>query len=131
MRASRFALATAGVAALMAIGSVPVAVSAAEKAKEPTGQDLAFDRRKGNCLACHQFPTLQTTRSSVSKNYTAATIGPPIIAMNKRYPDKAKLRAQIWDPMTTNPDTLMPPFGKHQILSDKEIDLITDFIYGL
>jgi sulfur-oxidizing protein SoxX len=51
--------------------------------------------------------------------------------MKARYPDKAKLRAQIWDATTVNPNTIMPPFGKHKMLSEKEIDLVTDFIYSL
>ncbi|MEO8626840.1 MAG: hypothetical protein ABI612_01890 [Betaproteobacteria bacterium] len=28
-----------------------------------------------------------------------------------------------------NPNTVMPPFGKHQVLTEEEIDLIVDFIY--
>jgi len=58
-------------------------------------------------------------------------IGPPLIAMKARYPDKAKLRAQIWDATAANPHTPMPPFGKHGALSDKEIDLITEYVYSL
>jgi sulfur-oxidizing protein SoxX len=131
MRNARIAMAIAGVASLVAATVGPLPALSADAAKEPTGQDLAFDRRKGNCLACHQFPTLQTTKSSLSKDYTAANIGPPMIAMSKRFPNKADLKAQISDPMAKNPDTLMPPFGKHKILSEKEIDLVTDFIYGL
>jgi len=99
---------------------------AEEKAKpaEPSGQDLAFNNKKGNCLACHLMP-------GVKGAVTNATIGPPLIAMKSRFPDKAKLHAQVWDATKANPNTSMPPFGKHQILSDKEIDKIVDFIYGI
>lgn len=99
---------------------------AEEKAKpaEPSGQDLAFNNKKGNCLACHLMP-------GVPAAVTNATIGPPLVAMKSRFPDKAKLRDQVWDATKINPASAMPPFGKHQILSDKEIDKIVDFIYGI
>jgi sulfur-oxidizing protein SoxX len=51
--------------------------------------------------------------------------------MKMRYPNKAKLRAQIWDATKANPDTVMPPFGKHRIMSEAEIDKVTEFIYSL
>lgn len=99
--------------------------------KGPTGKDLAFNNRKGNCLACHEFPRVAEATSLTSKNYTRATIGPPILAMQKRFGTKDKLRAQIYDATVANARTVMPPFGKHKILSDEEIDLITDFIWSL
>jgi sulfur-oxidizing protein SoxX len=58
-------------------------------------------------------------------------IGPELVNMKQRYPDKAKLRAQIWDATVNNPNTIMPPFGKHKIVSEKEIDAIVEFIYTL
>ncbi|NOT16807.1 MAG: sulfur oxidation c-type cytochrome SoxX [Sulfuriferula sp.] len=107
-----------------ALGIISVA-SAADVAKpELTGKQLAYDRSMGNCLACHAMPT-QTDAES------PGTIGPPLIAMKARYPDKAKLRAQIWNSLDTNPNTAMPPFGKNKILTEAEIDRVTDFIYGL
>ena len=85
------------------------------------GKKVAFDRKKGNCLACHMM-----AGGSLPGN-----IGPPLVAMKARYPDKADLRAQIWDATVANPNTIMPPFGKHEILSEKEVDLITEFVYTL
>jgi sulfur-oxidizing protein SoxX len=58
-------------------------------------------------------------------------IGPPLVAMKARFPDKAKLRAQVWDPQVANPGTRMPPYGKHKILSEKEIDAIVEYLYTL
>lgn len=107
-----------------ALGMISVA-SAADAAKpEMTGKQLSYDRSMGNCLACHAMPT-QTDAES------PGTIGPPLIAMKARYPDKAKLRAQIWNAIDTNPNTVMPSFGKNKILTEAEIDKVTDFIYGL
>ena len=94
---------------------------AEEKKAEPTGKELAFDRKKGNCLACHM----------IVGGEMAGTIAPPLVAMAARYPDKDKLRAQIFDPQVTNPDSLMPPFGKHKILSEKELDKVVEFISSL
>lgn len=85
------------------------------------GKKVAFDRKKGNCLACHMIPG-----GSLPGN-----IGPPLVAMKARFPDKARLREQIWDATANNPNTIMPPFGKHQILTEKEVDLVTAFIYSL
>lgn len=85
------------------------------------GKSLAFDRKKGNCLACHQ----------IEGGTLMGTAGPPLLAMKARFPDRAVLRAQIWDSAVKNPHTVMPPFGRHGILSEQEIDQIVDFIHSL
>ena len=87
-----------------------------------TGQQLAHDVYKGNCLACHQIPG---DPSAVS----LANIGPPLVHMQERFPDRAALRSQLWDSTARNPQTVMPPFGKHKVLSAEEIDRIIDYIY--
>ena len=51
--------------------------------------------------------------------------------MRERFPDRGTLRGQIWDAGKRNPNTIMPPFGKHLILSDDEIELIIDYLYTL
>lgn len=85
------------------------------------GKKIAFDRKKGNCLACHQ----------IKGGTMPGTIGPPLVGMKDRYPNKKKLRAQIWDATARNPDSPMPPFGRHQIISEKELDKVVEFIYSL
>jgi len=77
---------------------------------------------KGNCLACHQIP-------GDPQAVSLANIGPPMLAMRERFPDRSALREQIWDPTRRNPDTVMPPFGKHQVLTEEEIDLVLDYLY--
>ena len=96
-------------------------VSIASADEIADGKQVAFDRKKGNCLACHM----------IAGGSLPGNIGPPLVAMKARFPDKAALRAQIWDPTAANPNTIMPPFGKHRILSEKEVDLVTEFIYSL
>jgi L-cysteine S-thiosulfotransferase len=96
----------------------------AQPGKGETGKDIVFNRSKGNCLACHGFPALTDAEQTGNS-------GPPMIAMQARFPDKAILRARIWDATVSNPRTFMPPFGKHQVLSEEEIDKVVDFIHTL
>jgi len=103
------------------LSMTPQIASAADAETIQTGKALAFDRKKGNCLACHQ----------ISDGASPGDIGPPLIAMQGRFPDRAKLRAQVGDPRTANPDTRMPPFGAHKILSGSEIDAVVDFLLTL
>ena len=85
------------------------------------GKKISFTRAQGNCLACHY----------IEGGETPGTIAPPLVAMSSRYPDKAALRAQIWDATVANPDSSMPPFGRHDILSEDEIDKVVEFIWAL
>ena len=85
------------------------------------GKQLAFDRKKGNCLACHM----------IEGGELPGNIGPPLIAMKARFPDKKTLRDQIYDARIKNPNTIMIPFGPHGVMSDEEIDKVTDYIYTL
>lgn len=85
------------------------------------GREIAFDRSKGNCLACHV----------IAGGESPGNIGPELINMRKRYPDITILRDRIWDETKYNPVTVMPPFGKYEILSEEEIDQVVEFIYTL
>jgi len=100
--------------------SIP-AVAQAEPSAIDEGKKIAFDRKKGNCLACHQ----------IEGGNLPGNIGPPLIAMKDRFPDKDVLRAQINDSRNKNPATIMPPFGPHEVLSQAEIDKVVEFIYTL
>ena len=95
MRKLHQVAAACAIGAIMLSGNVLAQATAtpsgeAAPKKEVTGKDLAFDRRKGNCLACHAMPTLPDAESP-------GQFGPPLIAMSARFPDKARMRAQIWD----------------------------------
>lgn len=87
------------------------------------GKKLAFDRSKGNCLACHM----------AGDGAQPGNIGPALIAMKLRYPDKQKLYNKVWgtDDAMKVPNSMMPEFGSHGILSDDEIRKIVDYIYTL
>ena len=105
-----------GGSALPGTATAEEAVSVVEQGKE-----VAFDRKKGNCLACHV----------IEGGASPGTIGPPLVEMKTRFSDKAELRAQIYDATAANPNSVMPPFGKHGVLSAEEIDKIVEFIYTL
>ena len=85
------------------------------------GRSIAFDRSKGNCLACH----------SIADGDLPGTIGPPLLLMKARFPDREVLFKRIWDSTEFNPMTVMPPFGRHRILTDDEINKVVDFLYTL
>lgn len=85
------------------------------------GRELSFDRSKGNCLACHV----------IEGGTSPGNIGPPLVGMQARFPDKARLRAQIWDAHEMNPDSIMPPYGRTYLLQESEIDKVTAFIWTL
>lgn len=129
-----FAVKSAGVAAaFVLLGSLlaPNAFAAGaapseEQCKKPEGTVMkggcvVIDRQKGNCMACHAIEGVSL----------AGNIAPPLNYMQQRFPDKAKLRAQISDATVFNPNTSMPPFGKHGILTDEEIDQVVEFLLTL
>ncbi|RLA30761.1 MAG: sulfur oxidation c-type cytochrome SoxX [Gammaproteobacteria bacterium] len=99
----------------------PPAAIADEAAMAKEGKSLAFNRKKGNCLACH----------AIDDGVSPGNIGPPLVQMSSRFPNKAAMRDQIWDATKRNPGTPMPPFGRHKILSEGDIDRIAAFIWPL
>lgn len=91
------------------------------------GRALFIAERKGNCGACHKTPT-DTSRKGVSN------IGPPLESIKQKYPapaDRARLRDAIRDLGKIVPATIMPPYGKHRILTEAEIDAIVTYLETL
>jgi sulfur-oxidizing protein SoxX len=106
-------------AALIAAGALTPALAGEGDAE--AGKKIANDRKLGNCVACHEMPDAESP----------GKIGPPLIQMQARYPDKEKLRAQIWDATEANPDSSMPPFGKHGILSEQQFNDVLEYIWSI
>ena len=124
MKTFKHAIATAvSVAALLgSLGLAPMSASAADGASSvEQGKAIAFDRKKGNCLGCH----------AIAGGDLPGNIGPPLIAMKARFPDRNVLRDQIADATKRNPNSAMPPFGRHGVMSADEIEKVTDFIHTL
>jgi L-cysteine S-thiosulfotransferase len=84
------------------------------------GQKLAFDRGKGNCLVCHV----------IKGGDTPGPIGPELADMKGKY-KRDELFAIVFDETKRNPLTVMPPFGRNRILTEKEINAIVDFLQTL
>jgi sulfur-oxidizing protein SoxX len=84
------------------------------------GKEIAMDRSRGNCIACHVLPGGESP----------GAIGPALVAMQTRYNSKQDLAQQIWDPTVANPEAVMPPFGKHGILSDKEFVDVVEYVWA-
>jgi sulfur-oxidizing protein SoxX len=102
--------------------AVPFSAASAEgESAAAKGKAVAFDRKLGNCLACH----------AMDDGDLAGNIGPPLVSMKLRFPDKAKLRAQIWDATVANPSSIMIPFGRHRVLTEEQIDQVVEYIYTL
>lgn len=101
-----------------------VAVSAAQATtpdRVAAGKSLTMERSKGNCLACHR----------IEDGELPGTIGPPLVAMKLRFPERAQLTQQICDATIRNPDSRMPPFCRHRILTQEQVELIVDYLYTL
>ena len=112
-RALMFALALA-IGAMLAAGPVCAQSSVAE------GQKLAFDRGKGNCLTCHV----------IKGGDLPGSIGPELSDLKSKY-SRDDLIAIVSDETKRNPLTVMPPFGRNRILSEKEISAVVDFLQTL
>ena len=123
MRKPAKMIATASAVAVL-LGSmtmIPVQSALADDDLVKTGKKIAENRKQGNCFTCHAY-----------KGATMpGNIGPPLVAMKARFPDKKKLYDQIWDATKANPNSIMPPFGKHEVLSDKDIEALTAWAYTL
>lgn len=115
-------LATLGTSIPAIAAEGAAAPAAAPAAPAMTGQQLAFDKNKGNCLSCHVIDD--------PKAASPGNVGPSLVGLKERYPDRAKLRAQIWDATVANPNSAMPPMGRNKILTEEEIDLVVDYVYN-
>jgi sulfur-oxidizing protein SoxX len=114
-------------AALLVAGSVTSSVALAQDdsgedlgATEQKGKEIAFDRKKGNCLACHVIPG----------GDLPGNLGPSLVGVADRL-SKERIRKQIWDPEQFNTVTSMPPFGKHKILTEEEVDKVVAYMMTL
>jgi sulfur-oxidizing protein SoxX len=89
-----------------------------------SARDLFTRADKGHCIACHQLP-------EGAGPATRADLGPRLEGSRMRALGKAGLRDVITDPTRANPDTVMPPFGRHRILDAAEIERLVEFLHAL
>jgi sulfur-oxidizing protein SoxX len=86
--------------------------------------DAFVNPEKGNCIACHRVP-------AGAGPATRADLGPALEGTRMRALGRPKLREVIEDPTRANPDTVMPPFGRHRILDRTEIDRLVEYLHAL
>ena len=114
---------TTASAVMMLIGAAalaPTAAMAVDTGLAAQGKKIAEDRKKGNCFTCHYY----------KGSHLAGNIGPALNGVSKRKSRK-EIFDQIWDATKVNPNSTMPPFGKHEVLSNKEIDAVTEWVLSL
>jgi sulfur-oxidizing protein SoxX len=108
-------------ASLLVAGQAFAADSALTKNQEE-GKSIAFAKSEGNCLACHKM----------ADGTQPGNIGPMLIAMKIRYPNKQDLFDVVWDPREKfGRGVIMPPFGDHKILTKEQIEKVVDYLYTL
>jgi sulfur-oxidizing protein SoxX len=106
---------------MLALWFTALASSGHAQTMAAEGQQLAFDRGKGNCLTCHE----------IKGGDLPGTIGPALIDLKSKYPDRDDLIAIVSDETKRNPQTVMPPFGRNRILTEQEISAVVDFLQTL
>ena len=104
-----------------AISAFALADTAQAQSTVDEGRKLAFDRSKGNCLTCHV----------INGGDLPGTIGPELVDIKSKYPKREDLVAILHDETQRNPLTVMPPFGRNRILTEKEINAVVDFLQTL
>lgn len=82
------------------------------------GKALANERSKGNCVACH---LLQGAEQPGSR-------GPDLRTYGSWDRSDAETYALVYDMRSRNPDTVMPPAGTNQILTDQELRDVVAFL---
>lgn len=93
----------------------------ADEQSSAPGKRIAFERSKGNCLACHV----------IADGEQPGNLGQPLVSIVVHFKDKQQLRELIWDATKLNPSTTMPPFGRNKILTEEEIDRVVDYLWTL
>lgn len=82
------------------------------------GKQIAQARDRGNCLACHVMPGGSQPGSR----------GPDLSRFGSSGRNEAEAYAMVFDMRTVNPETLMPPFGTNDILTDQELRDVVAFL---
>ncbi len=102
--------------ALLAVASI-LWVGAREASAQSTEAEQLVTQY---CEQCHEIKGLQ--------NF--GNIGPSLIGLKDRYPDRKAVAAIIYDETKRNAQTAMMPFGRNLILTSKEIETIVDYLYA-
>ena len=105
---------------LGAAALTPTVAMAVDDELAAEGKKIAENRKKGNCFTCHAYTGV----------HMAGNMGPALNGISKRKSRK-EIYDQIWDATKANPNTTMPPFGKYEALSKKEVNAVTEWVLTL
>jgi sulfur-oxidizing protein SoxX len=72
------------------------------------------------CQQCHEIKGISDF----------GNVGPSLVGVKSRYPDRNDLVAIVTDETKRNELTVMPPFGRNLILTHQEIESIVDYLYN-
>lgn len=100
-------------------GTIPTSLTG-KAGDAANGRKVAINRKKGNCLACHQMP--------IPEQQFHGETGPALHDVGARM-SEAELRMRLVDPKVINPDTMMPSFyktGQHRVLKKFQGKTILD-----
>ena len=101
-----------------------LAAAAGPACAQVAAPDLFVRADKGACIACHQLPE---GRGPATK----ADIGPRLEGARMRELGRERLKALLQDPTAANPQTVMPPYGRHRILEPAEIQALVEYLHAL
>ena len=82
------------------------------------GKKLANNLVKGNCVACHQLPGASQF----------GNVGPSLELISYKNRDPNWLYQQVYDARMHNPESAMPPYGTHGVLSYQEMQDIVAYL---
>jgi sulfur oxidation c-type cytochrome SoxX len=85
------------------------------------GKELALDRAKGNCLACH----------TLKGGDAPSSVGRELVDIKRKFPNRDDLIEILTNEPMRNAVAPMPPFGRNRVLTPQEIEQIVDFLYTL
>lgn len=86
------------------------------------GKKLAFDRKKGRCLTCHIMG---------ADTDQPGNVGPNLSSYGTQGRSEAEVFQQVWDARANNQDTMMPPFGTNDLLTEQEVIHIVSYLKTL
>ena len=113
------------------VGGVVPASLTGKPGDAANGLKVAINRKKGNCLACHEM--------TIPKEQFHGQTGPDLHGIGDRQ-NAAELRMRLVDAKVINPETMMPSFyktGQHRvskefvgktILSPQEIEDVVAYL---
>lgn len=99
-----------------------VSISGEITGNPENGRKLMLDRKRGgSCVACHVIPGADLP----------GNVGPDLSMVGTWNRSDEWLYNNIFDPRMNNPNTVMPPWGTHQVFSPDEIKDIVSYLKTL